>query len=31
MVVFKDSVEVERLVGMCPKKNIEALLEKYLE
>lgn len=31
MVVFKDRVEVERLVGLCPKKNIEALLKKHLE
>ena len=31
MVVFKGSVEVERLVGMCPKKNIEVLLKKHLE
>src|SRR4030043_70567 len=27
MVIFKDRVEVERLVGLCPKKNIEALLK----
>jgi thioredoxin len=31
MVVFKNGTEVERLVGLCPKKNIEALLKKQLE
>jgi thioredoxin 1 len=31
MVIFKDRAEVERLVGLCPKKNIEALLKKHLE
>jgi thioredoxin 1 len=31
MVVFNDSMEVERFVGLCPKKNIQTLLEKYLE
>ncbi len=31
MVVFKNGNEVERLVGLCPKKNIEALLKKQLE
>lgn len=31
MIVFKNGNEVERLVGLCPKKNIDALLTKHLE
>ena len=30
MIVFKDGCEVERLVGLCGKKNIEAVLQKQL-
>lgn len=30
MVVFKDGQEVERLIGLCPKKNIEKIIEKQL-
>jgi thioredoxin 1 len=30
LVVFKDGCEVERLVGVCAKKNIDALLQKHL-
>ena len=31
LIVFKDDGEVDRLVGLCPKKNLEALLKKHLE
>jgi thioredoxin 1 len=31
LIVFKDGFEVERLVGLCPKKNIETLLKKHTE
>jgi len=31
LLVFKNGGEVERLVGLCPKKNIEALFKKHLE
>ncbi len=31
MIMFKDGCEADRLVGLCPKKNIEATLKKYLE
>ena len=30
MVVFKDGCEVERLVGLCSKKNIETALNKHM-
>ena len=30
MIVYKNGKEVERLVGLCPKKNIDALLTKHL-
>ena len=30
LIVFKDRSEVERLVGLCPKKNLEALFKKHL-
>ena len=30
MVVFKDGCEVDRLVGLCAKKNIEETLNKHL-
>ncbi len=30
MIVFKNGNEVERLIGLCPKKNIDALLAKHL-
>jgi thioredoxin 1 len=29
MVLFKNGQEVERLVGLCVKKNITALIDKY--
>jgi thioredoxin 1 len=29
MIVFKNGQEVERLVGLCAKKNITALLDKH--
>jgi thioredoxin 1 len=29
MIVFKDGCEVDRMVGLCPKKNIEASLKKH--
>jgi thioredoxin 1 len=29
MIVFKSGQEVERLVGLCAKKNITALLDKH--
>jgi thioredoxin 1 len=31
MILFKDGQEVERLVGLCPKDNIVAVLDKYLQ
>jgi thioredoxin 1 len=31
LIVFKDGCEADRLVGLCPKKNLEALLKKHLE
>jgi len=30
LIMFKDGCEVERLVGLCAKSNIENLLKKYL-
>jgi thioredoxin 1 len=30
LIVFKDGSEVERLVGLCAKSNIENLLKKHL-
>lgn len=30
MLIMKDGKEVERLIGACPKKNIEEKLRKYL-
>lgn len=30
MIVFKDGCEVERIVGLCPKKNIETALNNHL-
>ena len=30
LILFKDGCEVERLVGLCAKSNIENLLKKYL-
>lgn len=30
MIIFKNGKEVERLVGLCPKKNIDAMLAKHL-
>ena len=30
LIVFKDGYEVERLVGLCAKANIENLLKKHL-
>jgi len=29
MIVFKDGQEVERLVGLCPKRNIENAINKH--
>ncbi len=31
LIVFKNGKEVERLVGLCPKRNIDVLLKKHLE
>ncbi|MEM2099203.1 MAG: thioredoxin [Candidatus Bathyarchaeia archaeon] len=31
LIVFKDGYEVERLVGLCAKGRIKAVLDKYLE
>jgi thioredoxin 1 len=31
VVLIKDCCEVERLVGLCPKKNLDALIQKHLE
>ena len=31
LIVFKDGCEVERLVGLCSKGKLDALLKKYLE
>jgi thioredoxin 1 len=31
LVLIKDCCEVERLVGLCPKKNIDTLIQKHLE
>ena len=30
LIVFKDGCEVERLVGLCAKKRIADVLQKYL-
>jgi thioredoxin 1 len=30
LILFNNGVEIERMVGLCAKKNIEALLQKYL-
>src|SRR3972149_7058490 len=30
LVVFKNGCEVDRLVGVCAKKNIDVLLQKHL-
>lgn len=30
LVLIKDCCEVERLVGLCPKKSIDALIQKHL-
>jgi len=30
MIVFKDGCEVDRIVGLCPKNNIESTLKKHL-
>jgi thioredoxin 1 len=30
LVMMKDGCEVDRIVGLCPKKHIEAILKKYL-
>ena len=30
LLVFKNGCEVERLVGLCAKKNIELILQKHL-
>lgn len=30
MIVFKDGCEVDRIVGLCAKKNIDAALKKHL-
>lgn len=30
LIMFEDGCEVERLVGLCAKANIENLLKKYL-
>lgn len=30
LVVLKDGCEVDRIVGLCPKKHIESALKKHL-
>jgi thioredoxin 1 len=30
VVLIKDCCEVERLVGLCPKKNLDTLIQKHL-
>ena len=30
VILFKNSIETERMVGLSTKKNLEALLQKYL-
>jgi thioredoxin 1 len=30
LIVFKNSCEVDRLIGLCPKNRIESLLQKHL-
>ncbi len=30
MIIFKDGQEVERVVGLCPKRNIENAINKHL-
>jgi len=30
LIVFKDGCEADRLVGLCPKKNLEAMMNKHL-
>ena len=31
LIFFKNGIEVERMVGLCAKKNIEAVLQRNLE
>ncbi|MDR2719782.1 MAG: thioredoxin [Nitrososphaerota archaeon] len=31
IILFKNGQEIERLVGLCVKKNITALLDKHLQ
>ncbi len=31
IIVFKDGQEAERLVGLCPKNRIEALINKHTQ
>ena len=30
MILFKNGCEVDRIVGLCPKKNIEASIQKNI-
>ena len=30
LILFKNGIEIERMVGLCAKKNIEAILQKNL-
>jgi len=31
LILFKNGIEIERMVGLCAKKNIEVILQKNLE
>ena len=31
LILFKKGIEIERMVGLCAKKNIESILKKNLE
>lgn len=30
VVLFKDGCEIDRIVGLCPKRNFDAALQKHL-
>ena len=30
LILYKNGVEIERMVGLCAKRNIESLLQKHL-
>ena len=30
LIMFKDAIEADRIVGLCPKNNLQSTLKKYL-